>query len=268
MSHCSNPPYSYYKVKNGQVYCEGLIEHSLATACLASRMFSERLYRTFSGSVNVDVTYLLKLSAYLHDLGKASKYYYHGTGILQEGEPLSFWLHHVVSSLILQTSHLLRTDEVLQYSSYIVLRHHQAMRSTLEVRISIEEKESSHIYQVVKGLNTDWVERIVYTGVAKGFIESSHSKVVLEAVRALGMYSEKSITVLVDAVVRNSGVLDPGIRRLVISVAGALIVADNVISLFNRGGDNLLVDMWMRELPRLRSEAERCISEARNTLPI
>jgi CRISPR/Cas system-associated endonuclease Cas3-HD len=231
-------------------------------------MFSERLYRTFSGSVNVDVTYLLKLSAYLHDLGKASKYYYHGTGILQEGEPLSFWLHHVVSSLILQTSHLLRTDEVLQYSSYIVLRHHQAMRSTLEVRISIEEKESSHIYQVVKGLNTDWVERIVYTGVAKGFIESSHSKVVLEAVRALGMYSEKSITVLVDAVVRNSGVLDPGIRRLVISVAGALIVADNVISSFNRGGDNLLVDMWMRELPRLRSEAERCISEARNTLPI
>lgn len=268
MSHCSNPPYSYYKVKNGQVYCEGLIEHSLATACLASRMFSERLYRTFSGSVNVDVTYLLKLSAYLHDLGKASKYYYHGTGILQEGEPLSFWLHHVVSSLILQTSHLLRTDEVLQYSSYIVLRHHQAMRSTLEVRISIEEKESSHIYQVVKGLNTDWVERIVDTGVAKGFIESSHSKVVLEAVRALGMYSEKSITDLVDAVVRNSGVLDPGSRRLVISVAGALIVADNVISSFNRGGDNLLVDMWMRELPRLRSEAERCISEARNTLPI
>jgi CRISPR/Cas system-associated endonuclease Cas3-HD len=232
-------------------------------------MFSERLYRTFSGSAIVDVNYLLKLSAYLHDLGKASKHYYHMAGILQEGEPLSFWLHHVVSSLILQTSHLLRTDKVLQYSSYIVLRHHQAMRSTLEVRIGIGEKEASHIYQVVKGMNTNWVEKILDTGVAKGFIESSHSKIVLKAVEALGMRSdEKSITSLVDAVVRNSGILDPGSRRLVISVAGALIIADNVISSFNRGGDNLLVDMWMRELPKLRSEAERCISEARNALPI
>jgi hypothetical protein len=141
------------------------------------------------------------------------------------------------------------------------------MRSTSE-GISIGEKEASHIYQVVKGLNMDWIERILNTGVARGFIESSHSKIVLEAVRALGMYSEKSITDLVDAVVRVSGVLDPGSRKLIISVAGALIVADNVISSFNRGGDNLLVDMWMRELPRLRSEAERCISEARNALPI
>jgi len=268
MSYCGSPPYSYYKVKNGQVYCEGLIEHSLATACLASSIFSERLYRTFSGRVNVDVNYLLKLSAYLHDLGKASKYYYHRARILQEGEPLSFWLHHVVSSLILQTSHLLRTDEVLQYSSYIVLRHHQAMKSTLKERISIGEKEASHIYQVVKRLDTDWVERILNIGVVRSFIRELHSKTVLEAVRELGTYSEKSITDLVDKVACHIGVLDPVLRRLVISVAGALIVADIVVSSFNRGGGNLLADVWMRELPRLRSEAKRCISEAKNALPI
>jgi len=33
-------------------------------------------------------------------------------------------------------------------------------------------------------MNTNWVERILDTGVAKGFIESSHSKIVLKAVES------------------------------------------------------------------------------------
>ena len=261
MPECASPPYSFYEVKNGRARCEGLVEHSLATACVASRVFGERLGRVF-GSVGVDVGYLLNLSAYLHDIGKASNLYQREADSLREGGSMSFWLHHVVSFIVLQAAYIKKTDPVLQYASHAVLRHHQAMKSTQEI-CGADSGAIRHLARAVKGLNINWVEEVLEAGESRGFINRSHAEVVLEAARELVGLDDESIARLGEASCKRDLLMEnPVLKRLIISVAGAVIVSDIAVSSLTRGGGSLLAEMWMRELPCLGPVAEECISEA------
>ncbi|NAZ27111.1 MAG: CRISPR-associated endonuclease Cas3'' [Thermogladius sp.] len=261
MPGCGSPPYSFYEVKGGKARCEGLVEHSLATACVASRVFGERLSRVF-GNADVDVGYLLNLSAYLHDIGKASSLYQREAASIGEGGSMSFWLHHVVSFIVLQVAYMEKTDPVLQYASYAVMRHHQAMKSTHEV-CEVDSKGIRHLTGAVKSLNINWIEEVLEVGESRGFISRPHAEVVLEAAGDLVGLDDESIARLGEASCRGDLLRENTVsKRLVVSVAGAVIVSDIAVSSLTRGGGSLLAEMWMRELPSLRPVAEECISEA------
>jgi len=263
MPECASPPYSFYEVKDGRPRCEGLVEHSLATACVASKVFGERLSRVF-GNTEVDAAYLLNLSAYLHDIGKASSLYQEKAASLGEGGSMSFWLHHVVSFILLQVAYMKKTDPVLQYASYAVVRHHQAMKTTHKL-CGEDSRGMWHLTRAVKGLNIKWVEEVLEAGESRGFINRPHAEVVLEAAGELVRLDDGSIASLGEPSCRSDSLKDnPKLKRLVVSVAGAVIVSDIAVSSLTRGGGNLLAEMWMRELPILRPVAEKCISEAGN----
>jgi CRISPR-associated endonuclease Cas3-HD len=261
MSQCASPPYSFYEVKDGKTRCEGLAEHSLATACVASKVFGERLSRVFR-DVDVDAGYLLNLSAYLHDIGKASNHYQEKAASLGEGESMSFWLHHVVSFILLQVAYTRKRDPILQYVSYTVVRHHQAMKTTQELR-EADSKVIRNLAGAVRGLNIKWVEEVLEAGESRGFINRPHAEAVLEAAGELVRLDDESIARLGEASCRADPLREnPKLKRLVVSVAGAVIVSDIAVSSLRRGGGSLLAEMWMRELPGLRPVAEKCISEA------
>jgi len=261
MSQCASPPYSFYEVKDGKPRCEGLVEHSLATACVASKVFGERLSRVF-GNADVDVGYLLNLSAYLHDIGKASNLYQKKAARLGEGGSMSFWLHHVVSFILLQVAYMRKTDPVLQYASYTVMRHHQAMKTTQEL-CEADSKVIRDLARAVRGLNIKWVEGVLEAGESRGFINRPHAEAVLEATGELVRLDDESIASLGEASCKGDLLKEnPRLRRLITSVAGAVIVSDIAVSSLRRGGGSLLAEMWMRELPGLRHVAEKCISEA------
>ncbi len=265
MSICSDPPYAYYRVERGRIFCEGLLEHSLATARLALMVFGERLNKTF-GTRSVD---LLKISAYLHDVGKASDHYYRT--LKKDVDTMSFRLHHFVSSLVLYLSHIMgkSDDRTLQLASYIALRHHQAMKSTLEARqpqfYSESSRPQSEIALVVRGLNEDWIQRLLCVGVEKGFISKEYSELILRTVKELKRLSNREINVL-STNLASSSEIDINDRKLIVSVAGAIMVADNVISALNRGGESTLVRMWIREMPYLEEVARYCIEESKKVV--
>jgi len=261
MPQCASPPYSFYEVKDGRPRCEGLVEHSLATACVASKVFGERLSSVF-GNTDVDVGYLLNLSAYLHDIGKASSLYQEKAALLGEGGSMSFWLHHVVSFILLQVAYMRKTDNVLQYAAQAVVRHHQAMKTTQEL-CGVDSGGMRHLTGAVKGLNIKWVEEVLEAGESRGFINRPHAEVVLEAAGELVRLDDESIARLGEASCRGDLLREnPRLRRLITSVAGAVIVSDIAVSSLRRGGVSHLAEMWMRELPSLRPVAEKCISEA------
>ncbi len=264
MSTCSGPPYAYYRVEGGRIFCEGLLEHSLATARLALMVFGERLNKTF-GTRSVD---LLKISAYLHDVGKASDYYYRTSK--KDVDTMSFRLHHLVSSLVLYLSYIMGKSDnrTLQLASYIALRHHQAMKSTLEAQQPQFYSEGSRVQReialVVRGLNEDWIQRLLSVGVEREFISKEYSELMLRAVEELKRRSNREINVLSTNLA--SSKVDINDMKLIASVAGAIIVADNVISALNRGGESTLVKMWIREIPYLEEVARYCIEESKKVV--
>jgi len=261
MPQCASPPYSFYEVKDGRPRCEGLVEHSLATACVASKVFGERLSRVFDNA-DVDVGYLLNLSAYLHDIGKASSLYQREAASIGEGGSMSFWLHHVVSFIVLQVAYMWKTDNVLQYAAQAVVRHHQAMKSTHEL-CEVDSKGIRRLTGAVKGLNIKWVEEVLEAGESRGFINRPHAEVVLVAAGELVRLDDESIARLGEASCRGDLLREnPRLRRLITSVAGAVIVSDIAVSSLRRGGVSHLAEMWMRELPSLRPVTEKCVSEA------
>lgn len=239
----------------------------MATACLASRIFGERIHRVYTQSYAY-AGYLLNLSAFLHDVGKSSNYYQQRVKGLREGNSLSFWLHHVVSShiLMIANTHIPGNDDVLRLASYVVLRHHQAMESTQNICNGNEWR--NYYINVVKELNTEWIREILNKGVAGVMINKEHSEAILKAVTEV---KEKAIQnktsdveiVPYNLVCRSIAITEkPYLKRLVISITGAVVVSDIVVSTLSRGGRNLLAEIWMRELPHLRSQAEDCIKEA------
>ncbi len=263
MMLCRDLPLAYFEVReNGDIRYERLIDHSTAVACLASRVFGERLRRSLANEENLSAVLdkVLNISAYLHDLGKASDYYQvQVESIKKRFGSLSFWLHHIVSSLVLYESYIMKTDPILRYASEIVLRHHRAMKTTVEDLC--EERRKDVIINAIKRLNEKWITSLLDNGIDKGYIDEDRRNLILEAVSEMKRLRDKDIINRCAYRLRSSLThYKSAEAKLIISVSGAVIISDIVISGIVRGGIRALANIWLREIPNLEREARNCIN--------
>ncbi|MGC9012668.1 CRISPR-associated endonuclease Cas3'', partial [Thermogladius sp.] len=259
------PPLAFLEVRDGRPVYEGLAQHSLAVACLAKQLFEERV-KVLAGRDLPSPTQLLAVSACLHDLGKASRYYQgekRVESVLRNGGSLTFALHHVSTAVLLNLAEAVDTPRaapgsslrgLLRLAGHVALRHHQAMRVSASIE-ELDENKKRVLVGSVRGLNPDWVKEVLDACGRAGYLPEDVVLRVATAAEGLAKAGDAEIAALAESIARYT----PPEKelRLVASVAGAVIVADYAVSLVARGGYSGLVEVWERGLPQLTVEAGR-----------
>ncbi|WP_440059485.1 CRISPR-associated endonuclease Cas3'' [Thermogladius sp. 4427co] len=269
-------PYAYYSREGSRVVIEYLDEHLESTACYALKVFGERLRYLRLRHYQYDfVKELLKHSAFLHDIGKASEYYYN------RGQ-VSFGGHQAVSALILYNAAHKSSGsrlDLLRLSAHVTLRHHMAFIDRMTKYDSrMAEYESKRIAEriakAIRELNIDWISSLLDRGVMKGYVDREVADYILESAKQLKEKLPKENPGQV-SIVNNLSIKDLSSEKnietllLVRSVTGAVIVADIVVASIHRSGSPRgVAEIWVRELGSRHLQALRECGLGQENAPV
>jgi CRISPR-associated endonuclease Cas3-HD len=249
MCTIENKPLAFYEVdKSGKIYQEELIPHLLCTAKLATELFTDRIESLAKTTSEIDVWSALKISTYLHDIGKASDYYY------QKFRPkeniLQFTGHHVISGLLVYGAAMLnkfpsKIKNTLKISSKIIASHHMAIVTKAQ---GISRDQFLKVKQIILALNEKWIEEIIDVGVKGELLSRDIGEAVMGVVRTTRRDNAKGLLNFYSAfqaLGRDESIDWKKIHRV---LTGILIVSDNIVASSKRGKPTLFVKLLSREL--------------------
>jgi len=286
-------PLAYAKCDGKLLKSVPLRDHLVSTASLSTCLYKSR-FKTFTNNLrgelgkfvkNVDFEDLIYTIGVLHDLGKASMYYYEvfakrwkDHGFVEE---LTFPYHeHVVSAILEIIAYREVEDEIFKAEcdlmAKVISRHHSAMEKRHPLRL-IQPLSSPRISEIVFGLCD---ENLI------SFIEKDLLSICETRSNDLCSHTLKELITLIRRTINGeirvddaqtiykrsiqsfsiSGLgasLDVSVLRdaykLVSTLTGLLIIADNLVAEHEgRSSDEetsrLYVDHWKRELGDYISE--------------
>jgi CRISPR-associated endonuclease Cas3-HD len=256
-----NEPLAYL----GENSKETLIEHSIGVACFAKKMISQRIKAlSYKKTLGIDPIKLLLLSSALHDVGKASEYYYKPlrNGIQSE---ISFGGHHIVSGIILyKASQYASNNEhrnLLRLATKIVVSHHQAFKLNIH---KDSDKLIGRVEGICKELRVDWIKKLLDETLKRMYLDSETVKILLQTLQNPDRGGIcKAIYSNVDYINRLN--LNGIELKLFRTITGAIIISDYIVASINRKEKSLLAQLFMNELKLsdevLRKMLSDCIAE-------
>ncbi|MDM7275197.1 MAG: CRISPR-associated endonuclease Cas3'' [Thermoprotei archaeon] len=246
-----------------------LADHLVKTTLLARCLFDNDI-KAAARRANIDrevLDKILTISALLHDLGKASRYYLDRWRT--KGE-LTFPYHEIISALFLfQASREARNEPMkactFMTAAKIVSRHHVAMRGRHPRDYSVGDKRMKDLSRIVDGLDANDV-----ISVLDKLLSQPATKIVDQELKFLKSNAQQllhnlklnmpqKISSLAD-LRKNPGYACGNMNELIVVrvCTGFLIVADNIVASYE-GRDaedyptRVHVENWKKELKNINN---------------
>ncbi|MEM4569731.1 MAG: CRISPR-associated endonuclease Cas3'' [Desulfurococcaceae archaeon] len=281
-------PVAYAEVScNNDLHAVTLKEHLVFTAQLIVELFSDRLnylerrYKIAEDRIG-SVREIAYLTGLLHDLGKASVYYMNSfaRGLIHihgkhhetcQKKKLSFRYHEHIAPLIINfTIHNKYSNirdakkdfmviDIYRTVSRVIARHHATMTGRHPSEL---QNCNENIMKILKGMcdqgsKVNWLldelKRECSSCLCKKFLEEIKSNLVIICDKPNGIPVDLGVSVTFD-MVNYKKINEYDSYRIVSTLAGFLIVADNLVASYceKRVSDDettpAYVEIWKREL--------------------